>query len=61
VSVLPVGVVLRDGQLLRQAAQRARAVDPELVGTVRVQSLHGVLDLRHHRWRRQGSSEEGPD
>jgi hypothetical protein len=47
-SVLHVGVIPRDGQLLRQAAQRARAVDLELAGTVRVQSLYGVLDLRHH-------------
>lgn len=31
--------VPRDGQLLRQAAQRARAVDPELAGPVRVQRL----------------------
>jgi len=35
-----VGVVVpREGQLLRQAAQRARAVDPELAGPVRVQRL----------------------
>lgn len=35
-----VGVVVpREGQLLRQAAQRAGAVDPELAGPVRVQRL----------------------
>ena len=39
-----VGVVVpRDRQLLRQAAQRARAVDPELAAAVRVQGLQGWL------------------
>lgn len=46
-------VVPRDGQLLRQAAQRARAVDPELAGPVRVQRLYvmqRVISRRCQVW-----------
>jgi hypothetical protein len=42
-----VGVVVpRDGKLLRQAAQRAGAVDPELAGAVRVQGLSRSKGVR---------------
>jgi hypothetical protein len=40
VAVEVAVVVPRDGQLLRQAAQRPCPVDPELPRPVRVQSLH---------------------
>lgn len=43
-------VVPRDGQLLRQAAQRPRPVDPELPRAVRVQSLNRELDGSNYRW-----------
>jgi hypothetical protein len=59
-----VGVAVpRDGQLLRQAAQRAGAVDPELAGAVRVQRLSvGVRQqgVRSTFWLVQESS-SSPD
>jgi hypothetical protein len=43
VAVEVTVVVPRNGQLLRQAAQRPSPVDPELPRTVRVQSLHSQI------------------